>query len=149
MSKKEGDHGQMLQRSQEDKSLKCLLDLPVSTLILIPAFWHPAYSSSSNPNSTSSVKPSLTPTFHPSTDRDEPSLLCKACAGPSPKSYFSGTEGCGALRMEGKLMLILCTAVRQNWLAGLRRPRGILVKGVSLGDRGPGFDSQLCSLLGV
>ena len=33
-----GGRSQMLQRSQEDKNLKCVLDLAVSTLIPISAF---------------------------------------------------------------------------------------------------------------
>lgn len=69
--------------------------------------------------------------------------LCSALS----KSCFSGAEGCGAQRMEGTLMLVLCTAIGQNWFAGLRRPHGVAVKGLSFRDNVTEFDSQLCSWL--
>lgn len=93
----EGDHSQKLQRSQEDKNLKCFWIWP----------YPPSFPSRSNPNSASSHPPA-------GQRRPLPSLLCKAWAGSSLKSLFSGTEGRRALSMEGKLMLILCTAVGQN-----------------------------------
>lgn len=108
-----GDHGPLLQPSQKDKNLKCLLDLAVSTLIPIPALWYLAYSSSSK--FRSSVMPSPTP----------PPVLQLGSYDPSLKSLLPGAEGCGALRVKGKLTFILHAAVKQNWLAGLGRPHGI------------------------
>lgn len=115
----EGDHSQMLQRSQEDKNLKCFWIWP----------YPPSFPSRSSPNSASSHPPA-------GQRRPLPSLLCKAWAGSSLKSLFSGTEGRRALSMEGKSV-------------GLGRPHGMEVEGISLRSGVPGFDSQLCSLLDV
>lgn len=46
--------------------------------------------------------PSLTPTPVPQLGRDEPSLLRKACAGPSPECLLPRAEGCGWWEGEGK-----------------------------------------------